>query len=265
MKTFLSMLNPHLLLAIAVAASAGCSTLQHRSVQDRFQDAVRADNERATMPFTEVTSQYQAVAKELTVDSIKRLDPKLRPNAWTLRAVSQWRSGSFAEALASASEGIAEINQLKPQSAQLENGRDSILLTLLPGLVEDSRLRERFNTGGAADVAAHYEDYAAKFRAALRALGEARGKTSSATPGEVIQYWNYQCWRVLANWAFILSQLPLDTQAGPYRDADAFVKTTLVAVKLGDTSSLLKAIESVKKVLPDQHPYRQLIELEERR
>ena len=104
-----------LILTVALVATAGCSTLQYRAVQSRFQDAVRADNERFNMPFTDVAGVYHAVADDLTADYITRLDAKFRPNAWTLRAVSQWRAGELAQAVESAFGGLAEITRLKEQ------------------------------------------------------------------------------------------------------------------------------------------------------
>ncbi len=254
-----------LLLAIALMAATGCSTLQYRAVQNRFEDAVRADNERSVMPFTDPAGQYRAVAGELTPDSIAGLDEKLRPNAWTIRAVSQWRAEEFAPAVTSALEGLAEIARQKPQTPQLEHGRDSIILTMLPGLIEDSRLRQRFQTRGTADVATHYDEYAAKFRTAVRALTEAREKVAAPTPPEVIHYWNYQCWRVLQNWSFVLSHLPAEAAADPNREADAFVQTALSNARVAGATDLPSAMAAVEKALPPQHPYRQLINLEGQR
>jgi hypothetical protein len=265
MKTFRHLLIWRLFLAIALAATTGCSTLQYRTVQSHFEDTVRADNEQSTVPFIDVASRYQAVASELTPAYIARLDPRLRPNAWTLRAVSQWRGGESAQAVESSLEGLAEIIRLKQQTPQVENGRDSFILTMLPGLVEDSRLRQRFKEQGAPDVAAHYNEYAAKFRAALRALTEAREKAAPATPREVVYYWDYQCWRVLENWLYIISQLPLDAIADATGQADSFVKTTLANTGLQDAATLKKAIEAAENALPGGHPYRQLIGLEEQR
>lgn len=265
MKTPRLFIRGHLLLAFALAVAAGCSTLQYRTVQNRFEDTVRADNERFAMPFTDAGSGYQAVANELTPAYIARLDPKLRPNAWTLRAVSQWRSGESTEAVATSLEGLAEINRLKSQAPQIENSRDSIILTMLPGLVEDSRLRQRFSQGGTNDVANHYDEYASKFHTALRALTEAREKTAPATPLEVIYYWDYQCWRVLENWLYLIGQLPLDAQADANGQADSFVKTTLANARLQGPATLPKAIEAVENDLPKTHPYRQLMDLERQR
>jgi hypothetical protein len=255
----------HLLLVLALAAATGCSTLRYRSVQSQFEETVRADNERFTMPFTDVASAYQTVANELTEDYITRLDPKLRPNAWTLRAVSQWRAGESTQAVDSSGKGLDEIDRLKQQTPQLENGRDSIILTMVPGLVEDSRLRQRFAKRGAADVAAHYDEYAAKFKTALRALTEARAKAGSATPIEVIHYWDFQCWRVLANWLYTISQLPLEAQADANKNADKVVKETLANTGLADVTTLPKAMSSAENALPNEHPYRQLIALERQR
>lgn len=253
------------LIASLLAVLTGCTTLQHRSVQSRFQEAVRADNERFAVPFTDVVKEYRSVAEEISDAYIAGLDPKLRPNAWTLRAVSQWRGELYAEAVASAHQGIAELSKLRSQSPEWDGGRDGILLTMLPGLVEDSRLRQRWSSHGADDLAAHYDEYTVKFRAALRALSEAQEKMSAATPVEVVQYWRYQSWRVLQNWFYTISQLPLDVQAEANRTADAFVKTTFATAKLANVATLKDAIQSVSEALPKSHPYRQLIDLESTR
>jgi hypothetical protein len=265
MKTApLFLLNFRLFLVLAFTAMApGCSTLQYRAVQTRFEEAVRADNDQLSMPFMDSADRYRAIAGELSPEYIARLDARLRPNAWTLRGVSQWRAGEFAPAVASATEGLDEIARQQPTSPQLEHSRDRIILTMLPGLVEDGRLRQRFNENGAADVAAHYDEYAARFHTALRALAEARENVGPATPPEVIAYWDYQCWRVLQNWLFIISQLPLDDQAVANQAADEFVQTTLANAGLPAATTLPKAIEALEQSI--QPPYRQLIELERQR
>src|SRR5262245_59235613 len=121
MKTSRLFLPPRLLLLLVLVAAAGCTTLGYRTVQTQFQDTVRADNERFTIPFTDVTSGYQSVATQLTPEYINGLDPKLRPNAWTLRAVSQWRAEESSNAVASSVEGLAEISRQKEQVPKIEN------------------------------------------------------------------------------------------------------------------------------------------------
>jgi hypothetical protein len=252
-----------LLLALVLVAFSGCSTLRYRSVQSQFEDAVRADNERFAMPFTDADSAYQAVAQQLTPGYIAQLDPKLRPNAWTLRSVSLWRSGQSAQAISNSFEGLAEITRLKEQLPQIEHSRDSIILTMLPGLAEDTRLRDRLRNQGSTDVAAHYEDhYAPKFKAAVRALAEARSKAAAPTPSEVLYYWDYQCWRVLANWLYIIGKLPLVAQADANNQADAFVRSSLADAGLQEPTTLPKAMNSAENALPTEHPYRKLIALE---
>jgi hypothetical protein len=252
----------YVVLAFALAAAAGCSTLKHRGVQNEFEAAVRADNERFTMPFTEVADAYRAVAIQITPEYIAKLDPKLRPNAWTLRSVSLWRAGEFGGAISNSFEGVAEISRLKDQSPQVEHSRDAIILTMLPGLVEDSRLRQRFVSGGTNDVAAHYDEYVTKFKASIRALADARGKVAAPTPQEVLYYWDYQCWRVLANWLITISKLPIEKQREANLEADAFIKSALADTGLKDVTDLTKAMGAAEAALPSAHPYRQLIQLE---
>ena len=250
---------------IVFFAASGCATLQYRAVQNQFENAVRADNERFAIPFTEPSSGYQAVADQLTADYINALDPKLRPNAWTLRSVSQWRAGELAEAVGSSLEGLAEIDRLKPQATQLENGRDSIILTMVPGLVEDARVRERFRERGTANIVEDYREYSDRFRSAIRALAEARKKVAAPTPPEVVQYWNFQVWRVLANWLSTISKLPRDARIEANSEADSFIRTAFPNAALADVSDIVKAMNSAIAAIPDGHPYRMLIELERER
>lgn len=254
-----------LLSGIALAAATGCSTVSYRTIQNRFETAVRNDNAQATMPFTDSTIPYRQIASDLTTHFIARLDPRLRPNAWTLRAVSHWRAGDFGPAVYSALEGQAEIARQIQRSPLLEHGRDSILLTMLPGLVEDSRLRQRFSEHGAPDVAAHYDAYDAGFRAAVRALAEARSKVATPTPSEVVAYWNFQCWRVLQNWSFVLSHLPIETASDAYRETDTFLSLALAEAGLSGAADLHSAITAAEGALPASHPYRQLVDLEKSR
>jgi hypothetical protein len=246
------------LLALGVG---GCSTVSYRSVQTQFEEAVRADNERFTNPYTDAAERYRAIAEELTPDAIARLEDRLRPNAWTIRAVSLWRAGELNAAAASAAHGRDEI--AGQPSPQLDQGRDSVVLTMLPGLIEDSRLRRRLQEHGVADVAANYDDYAVGFRAALVALEEGWEKMGVATPAEVVAYWNYQCWRVLQNWLFVVGQLPLDKQAAANREADRFVASSLSHLGAAGATTLPGALQAVERQVPE--PYRQLIELERSR
>ena len=88
---------------------------------------------------------------------------------------------------------------------------------------------------------------------------------AAATPREVIDYWSFQCWRVLVNWLYIIGQLPLDSQASANERADTFVKTTLAGAGLPEVATLPKAINSAENAIPGEHPYRRLIALERQR
>jgi hypothetical protein len=251
-----------LVLFALAFATAGCSTLHYRDVQTQFESAVRSDNERASMPFTERLGQYGGVASVLTPAYIENLDPRIRPNAWTLRSVSQWRIGDFTNAVASSENGLAAIQDLKSQAPLVEESRDSVILTMVPGLVEDSRARRRFEERGDADVAEHAAEYSNRFRTALRALAEARTKNGTATPPDVTQYWAYHTWRVLQNWEFTLGRLPIAGQGDARRAADELVARALGEANLAQATSLPKAIEAVEALIPADHPYRKLIEME---
>lgn len=267
MKNSRSSLAFRLVLAMALATLTGCSTIKYREVQSRFEQAVRADNEApaADQPFTDTANLYGAIAGELTPSYISKLDEKLQPNAWTLRAVSEWRAGQFTNALQSAGDGLNAIEQLQKTEAKHEGSRDAILLTMVPGLVEDSRLRQRLKEAGPQDIAANYNVYAGKFHNALRALADAKGKMTAATPASVRYYWSYQCWRVLLNWQFVLGKLPPGDQGRANQDADEFIKANLGAKDSLNASTLPTAVASTENAIPANHAYRKLIELEGKR
>jgi len=256
-----------LALAAAMTLLAGCSTLQYRDVQSRFEQAVQADNRRFADPFIEVSTQYQSVAGELTPDFIASLDPRLQPNAWTLRAVSQWRSGEFTNALESVSQGQAAIAQLAAGDERWRHSRDAVILTMVPGLVEDSRVRQRLESGGRDDVRASYPQYESRFRTALRALAEARDLFGPATPQEVTQYWSYQTWRILNNWQIVLGELPVlaESTADAVAAADQAVKNTVGGSGQLDTARLGDAIRKARDSVPEASPLFQLMALESQR
>ncbi|MBN8247490.1 MAG: hypothetical protein J0L84_08610 [Verrucomicrobia bacterium] len=257
----------HLAFATALAVLTGCSTLQYREVQNRFEQAVQSDNQRFADPFVEVTHQYQAVAGELSPDFIAALDPRLQPNAWTLRAVSQWRAGEFTNALASATLGQAVLAQLGAGEERWKHSRDAVILTMVPGLVEDSRVRLRLESGGRDDVRASYRWYESRFQTALRAMAEARDLANPMTPPEVSQYWSYQAWRILNNWQIVLSNLSLAeaSTSSSASEADQIVKNTVGSTSRLNAAGLEPAIANARKSVPEASPLAQLMALESQR
>src|SRR5262249_4294421 len=122
-----------LFLGTALAVLTSCRTLEYRQVQSQFQEAVLADN--SGTPFTH---QHEDIVDHLTPEYIAGLDPKLRPNAWMLRAVSAWRAGLTNDvAQQSAQQGLADTNLVA-------GSRDQIVLTMIPALVVDSDLLRRW-------------------------------------------------------------------------------------------------------------------------
>jgi len=260
-------IKPHifrasLMLALALAVSS-CRTLQYREVQSDFERAVQAETARAESPFVD---WYQGVASTLTEDYIGKLDEKLQPNAWMLRGMAEWRSENYSNANSSAAKGSREIERQGATSPNLSSSRDGILLTLLPGLVQDSQLRDRLQTAGTNFTGSGYEtNFLPQFKAVLRQFGEAKKDFAAPTPSAVKHYWHYHLWRVLQNWSFTLGRLPLgeDATTAAYDAADKIIASQFSALTSG--TNLPTAIAAAKHVIPEDHPYRRLIEIEEKR
>ena len=249
-----------------VLGIASCRTIQYREVQSDFERAVQAETARDESPFV---NWYLGVADTLTADYIGNLDEKLRPNAWMLRGISEWRSGSYSNAYDSAANGMQEIDRQKSTTPKLESSRDGIVLTMLPGLVQDSQLRDRLHALGANDLpASSYEtNFVPQFKAVLRQLGEAKQKFAAPTPTAVKTYWDYQVWRVLQNWSITLGRLPMGEPSTTlaYANVDTVISNQFSTL-MGDSNvtNLTNAIQAAKEAIPADHPYRHLIELEEK-
>lgn len=247
---------------VLVLLSASCRTIQYREVQSDFERAVEAETARAESPFVD---WYQGVASTLTDDFIGKLDEKLRPNAWMLRGMSEWRSGNYSNAYASAARGTEEIERQKSAAPNLAHGRDGIVLIMLPGLVQDSQLRDRLQAVRTNLTATGYQtNFLPQFKAVFTQFSLAKGNFAAATPATVKSYWNFQVWRALQNWSFTLGQLPLgeDATKRAYAEADTIIAIQF-STPLGGTN-VTNAIHAAKQGIPADHPYRRLIELEEK-
>jgi hypothetical protein len=186
------------LLALLAVLLTACGTLEYRQIQSEFNQAVQADN--SGVPFTD---QHANILDQLTPDYIQGLDPRLRPNAWLLRSVSAWRMGSNDVALVSARQGLRE-----PTLAA--GSRDQVVLEMIPALVIDSDLNRRWIEAGRTltgpEYSATYETTG--FVQAWRQLsGPASEAVSQATPAEVIAYLHYQRWRLILNWAAVITSV----------------------------------------------------------
>lgn len=241
---------------------ASCRTILYREVQSDFNRAVDADNARAESPFVD---WYQSVTDTLTDDYIAKLDEKLRPNAWMLRGFSEWRSGNYSNANNSAAKGWQEIERQKTTAPNLASSRDGIVLTMLPGLVQDSRLRDRLQaTGTHLTVDGYQTNFLPQFKAVLTQFREAKQDFAAPTPPAVKIYWDFQTWRVLQNWRFTIGKLPAgeDATKQAYTHAHTFVTNSFPT--LAGSTNLAGSIKVVKEAIPADHAYRKLIEIEEK-
>ena len=237
MKTLSRNLTASLALAVLAVSLTGCRVLDYRAVQRDFNLAVQADN--AEQPFTEPHAQIVAT---LTTNYIAKLDPKLRPNAWMLRAVSAWRSGQLELARTSAEQGLHE-------SALQAHSRDAVILKLVPGLGVDSELLGKWRVASNHLSAAQYAPFASDFRTAWDQLQSAQAEVGPPTPESVISYVHFQKWRVLEDWRIVLSGLTDDTTRQSARDEAKQV--------LG--KDLKEAADAERNAIPAGHPLREYI------
>ena len=263
MKTRTHLLRTSLAL-VGLLALASCRTIQYREVQSDFERAVQAETARTESPFVD---WYQGIADTLTDDFIGKLDVKLQPNAWMLRGLSEWRSGAYSNANRSASKGLSEIERQQKTAPNLAAGRDSIVLTMLPGLVQDSQLRDKLRAAGTNDLPAdsYRANFFPQFKAVLTQFEMAKEKFAAPTPPAIQHYWNYHLWRALQNWRFTLGRLPLGEFATKqaYTNANTVIATQFP--KLTGGTNLTNAIAMSKQALPAGHTYLQLIEIEEKK
>ncbi len=229
-----------LLLATVLVSLTACRVLDYRSVQSDFEQAVRADN--AGSPFSR---QHEDIVSRLTPEYIAKLDAKLRPNAWMLRAVSAWRAGLTNEIDKSASAGRADPNLVR-------GSRDDVVLAMIAALATDSDLQRRWlaarRTLTEAEYAATFEP---GFKAAWRELAdEAEASMNEKTPVDARAYYYYHRWRILLNWAAVIASIRPVAAAGAAQDrANASV----------NAPSLLEAAKGERDKIPGDHSLRALI------
>jgi hypothetical protein len=228
-----------------LACAVSCQTLRYRDVQHDFEQAVRNENEGSESPFVD---WYGNVLNQLAPDAIAALDPRLRPNAWMLRAVSAWRSGEFELARASAKAGLREPD-LRPHS------RDDVILKMIDALVIDSELLLRFREAGRQVQADGYSEYEKDFKTALMSLDQAGNSIREPTPAGVRHYWQFHRWRILQNWGQVINAI--DPAA-----VHAMQQANEGATRfLGQDPS--SAAAAARDAIPADHPLRRTIRARE--
>ncbi|HAB16120.1 MAG TPA: toll/interleukin-1 receptor domain-containing protein [Verrucomicrobiota bacterium] len=164
-----------------------------------FIQAVEFDNTGAGSPFVD---PFQTVAELYTPKFIESLDPRLRPNAWMLRALSGWRGRSREEAIESARNGLLE-------PAIVAGSREQVILQMIPAMVIDSDLSRKWIKAGRELSASEYlTTYEKSFEAAWRQLsGPANEGINQTTPDAVVDYFHYQRWQLILNWSAVIGSI----------------------------------------------------------
>lgn len=249
-KIFQAVFRTALLVALAFASA--CTTLDYRSVQGEFVDAVAADNAWSVSPLGGNAAQglYSGIHAELTEEYIAGLDARLQPNAWLLRAVSAWRLGDFSDARISAAKGVDKLPDTQRGS------RDHVMLAMLDGLVIDSDLLVKYRSlSGKVTLDVYQSSFSPDFETGLKALDDGFKQAGPATPPEIGWYYHYHRWRLIQNWRTVVNSIEVDQDRATAK-ADAEAK---VGQKLGD------AVKTERDEIPVNHPLHLLILAQEKK
>jgi hypothetical protein len=192
----------HRLILLTSLLLGACSelspTLDFQRVRTEFEQALHTDR-LYTGRISAAPSGYQGVMNSLPVTGITKLEPKLRPTAWMMRAVSEWRTGSFTKAKVSAVSGLA--------ANPAPHSREQVMLTMIPALVTDAEVLIAWKGAGMAYTAGQYAAVESSYRQALRTLDAAQALMDSSTPEAARNFQAYHEWRVLFNWETIINSL----------------------------------------------------------
>jgi hypothetical protein len=245
-----------LLAAWAGLLLTGCfETLNYRHIQDDFNAAVATDNVQSVealgaLTGTAAVQRYTDIQAKLTDKDIDGLDDRLKPNAYAIRAVSQWRCGKLTEARNSAMKGLGLPNVA-------DSPRDQIVLTMIPALVIDQELVSKFKAGGGTVSEARYNaTYPSDFATAADMLKDAASKVQPGTPDALIFYVHLQRWRVLQNWSVVISMIDGGAAAG----GEARERAREGAKSLLGGRDLLAEINGEQALVPADHPIRKAME-----
>jgi hypothetical protein len=241
-------------IVLAAVLAGGCATLvaqfDYRDVQRDFNNAVQADNVRTVEALGALTSTnagqlYDDVRLRLSDQRIRTLDERVQPNAYAVRAVSEWRTGRLAEARSTALTGL----RLPNAGA---SPRDEMVLQMIPALVIDEELVAAYRqAGGKLSRRTYEERYAADFATAAAAIGRATEAVRPSTPDSVLYYVYLQRWRILQNWRIVISGIEdgPDARQAALEDANR---------RLG--ADLRGQIQELQQRVPADEPIRKAME-----
>jgi hypothetical protein len=202
MRTGLKRTPTLIVCAALLFVLSSCGTLDYRQVQRDFQAAVQADN--SGDPFS---AGHDQIVGALTPEYIRSLDPRLQPNAWMLRAVSSWRSGSYSNAIVGAEQGKLAAKAVA-EEGRFAGSRDDVLLEMIPALVADAEQTSRLTRRAPVPLSAEeYKPFGAAYRTALQQMNDAAGRFTGNTPDDVLAYYYYQRWRLLQHWTAAIGSM----------------------------------------------------------
>jgi len=234
-----------LTFAAVLVLACGCATTKFREIQADFNAAAQADNVQtvnAVGVFAAQGSSYDDVLAALSDDLIDRLNDKLKGNAYTMRAIAQWRTGKSSMACETARLALNDRSKVPTLGA-----RDRILLRLMRALAVDGDLMSRFSRlphDEKGDVilpnAIYWSDYPASFRLAVSEIDKILSEAADPIPPEVMDYARFQKWRVLQNWRIVATRISGDNRL-VLRNAAVSAEAT------GLKKSLNELIDSAKK------------------
>lgn len=180
------------------------SLADYQNIRAKYEAAAEADN-LGDGEIRGAANGYTQVVTTITPAFIVGLpDDKLRPTAWMMRGISEWRTGGFKPALRSASDGL---------SAQPETGnRDHILLLMLPALVTDSELVRDWQAAGQSYTPDAYAQVESGYKSAMTTLASAESAFSSVTSDDIKKLFYLHKKRLLLNWDKIIRTMAADAE-----------------------------------------------------
>jgi hypothetical protein len=251
-----------LLILIAVLASSCASTFTYRDIQKDFNNTVQAENIPDPSAIGSITSSpqagYEDVLKRLDDKYIQSLDPRLKMNAYAMKAIAQWRTGKLSEAKQTAATGLALTNV--PSSP-----RDRMVLLIIPPLVNEQDLRNRYlklPEPRNLSKTDYQNIYAKDFADIAAALKSAAAQAMPDTPESVRYYVYFQRWRVLQDWNIIIHHLwdkNIKSSSDLKKEALDDAKKALNGVEIEDE------IKYEKRKIPPGYWLRNYMELAEKK
>jgi hypothetical protein len=192
-------------LAVVILLVSGCaSTINYKNIQGSFNKAVQADNLQSYDPqmlgtlTTTYQQSYEDVIKSLNEPYIQSIDPRLKMNAYTMKAISQWRTGKLDEAQQTAAQG---------QTQPVVGARDKMVLLILPALIADQKLTQKYRLVRKVSGEDYQKNYETAYFQAVSSLKEAIRQIPPELPENMVNYVHYQRWRILTNWKIVIASI----------------------------------------------------------